>query len=821
MNKPRILIVDDKEENRYLLRTLLQGHGYEVAVAAHGAEALDAARKQPPGLIISDVLMPVMDGFALCREWKNDARLARIPFVFYTATYTDERDRRFGLSLGAERFIVKPEEPDALLAIIRETIREIGVPPAAGRPAPAAAGNDERVFLKQYNEALVRKLETKMEELRRDIAAREVAQNALRESEEKHRLLVENAQEAIYVVQHGAIAFANAAFARMAEMEMSAALGATVLDFVPPEDRDEVRAHHRRLVAGEIPGGVLEVRMRTRKGAERWMSINAVRILWGDQPATLNFATDITARKRTEQILQESEIRYRELFGNMASGVAVYEVREDGADFVFKDINQAGLAIAGVKREEVIGKPVTEVFPGIREMGLLDVFRRVWKTGVSEQHPASLYVDGRLSHWYENHVYKMPSDEIVAVYDNITARKQAEAAREKLQAQLNQAQKMESVGRLAGGVAHDFNNMLSVILGHAEMALEVTAPNQPIHADLEEIRKAAERSADLTRQLLAFARKQTIATKVLDLNETVNGMLNMLRRLIGENIKLDWRPGPDLWPVKMDPGQIDQILANLCVNARDAIGPDRADGRIAIETGTCVFSAADAGRLPGLAPGDYVRLVVGDNGCGMDRETLENLFEPFFTTKGVGKGTGLGLATVYGAIKQNHGYIEVASEPGRGTTFRIYLPRHRDKTGTILPEAPAASPAQGGETILLVEDEPAILSIGKTMLERLGYRVLGAATPGEAIRVAEDHSGEIHLLMTDVVMPEMNGRDLAKNLLSIYPNLKRLFMSGYTANVIAHHGVLHAGVDFIQKPFSMNELSAKVRHALENKSAGP
>lgn len=383
-----------------------------------------------------------------------------------------------------------------------------------------------------------------------------------------------------------------------------------------------------------------------------------------------------------------------------------------------------------------------------------------------------------------------------------------------LETQLAQAQKMESIGRLAGGVAHDFNNMLGVILGYLNFALEQVEPGQPLFAILQEIRKAAQRSADITRQLLAFARKQTIAPKSLDLNKTVEGMLNMLRRLIGEDIDLSWLPGAKLWPVKMDPSQVDQILANLCVNARDAI----ADvGKITIETGKVTFDEAYCADHAGLMPGDFVLLTVSDDGCGMDKQTLDNLFEPFFTTKDVNQGTGLGLATVYGIVKQNNGFVNVYSEPGRGTTFRIYLPRYETATEQISKKASGIPDARGSETILLVEDEPAILRMTTMMLERLGYAVLTASTPGEAIGMAGAHAGKIHLLITDVVMPEMNGRDLAGKLLSLYPNLKCLFMSGYTADMIAHHGVLDEGVNFIQKPFAMQDLATRVRTVLDEK----
>jgi len=401
---------------------------------------------------------------------------------------------------------------------------------------------------------------------------------------------------------------------------------------------------------------------------------------------------------------------------------------------------------------------------------------------------------------------------VVGTHTDITERKRAEKEKANLESQLLQAQKMESVGRLAGGVAHDFNNMLGVIIGRTEMLLEDTDPGLPLFEELQEICKAAERSASLTRQLLAFARKQVIAPRVLDVNETVEGMLKLLRRLIGEDIYLAWLPGGDVWPVNMDPAQIDQILANLCVNARDAIG---GVGKLTIQTECVVIDEEFGNGHGGSIPGEYVLLAVSDDGCGMDKETMNQLFEPFFTTKELGKGTGLGLATIYGIVKQNNGFINVYSEPGQGTIFRVYLPRHHGETSQE-PERPElGEDTRGHQTILLVEDEPTILTMTTTMLTRLGYRVLAASTPGEAIRLAEKKAGEIDLLLTDVVMPGMNGRDLDKHLRSFQPNFKTLFMSGYTADIIAHRGVLDAGVAFIEKPFTKKNLAAKLRGLLE------
>jgi len=375
---------------------------------------------------------------------------------------------------------------------------------------------------------------------------------------------------------------------------------------------------------------------------------------------------------------------------------------------------------------------------------------------------------------------------------------------------LIQAQKMESIGRLAGGVAHDFNNMLQVILGNTALALQDLPANNPVRESLEEIEKSAQRSADLTRQLLAFARKQTIAPRVLDLNDTVGGMLKMLRRLIGEDIDLSWMPGPELWPVNMDPSQIDQILANLCVNARDAIV---GTGRVTIETTNVTLDDAYVSSYTECVPGDYVLLAVSDTGRGMDAETRSHLFEPFFTTKEKGKGTGLGLATVFGIVKQNSGLINVYSEPDHGTTFKVYLPRAEAQATAATAAATKPIP-RGTETVLLVEDELQILVMAQRILQQQGYIVLAARTPEEALKLAGEYSGSIHLLITDVVMPGMNGRELRNRLAILKPGLRCLYMSGYTANVIAHHGVLHEGVQFLQKPFSIESLARRVRETL-------
>jgi PAS domain S-box-containing protein len=478
-------------------------------------------------------------------------------------------------------------------------------------------------------------------------------------------------------------------------------------------------------------------------------------------------------------------------------------------DFVYIAVNDAFERLTGLKN--VVGKKVSEVIPGIQESNreLFEIYGRVASTGRPERFET--YV-APLGTWFSIAVYSPGKEHFIAVFDNITERKRAEEEREKLESQLRQAQKMESVGRLAGGVAHDFNNQLTVILAYADMAMRKTDPALPLHRELEEIHQAARRSADLTSRLLAFARKQIISPQVLGLNETLAGMLTMLRRLIGEDVDLVWRPGADLWKVNIDPSQIDQLLANLVVNARDAIADT---GTITLETENATLDESYCAGHVGFAPGEYVLLAVSDTGTGMSKEVLQNVFEPFFTTKDVGKGTGLGLATVYGIVKQNNGFINAYSELDHGTIFKIYLPRFQAETVEAPAQAATAPPRRGTETVLIVEDEASILKLSERMLRELGYEVLAADSAAEALRLAEEHAGEIHLLMTDVVMPEMNGRDLADRLASIKPGLKYLFMSGYTANVIAHRGILDEGVSFLQKPFSMTTLAQKIREALE------
>jgi PAS domain S-box-containing protein len=505
--------------------------------------------------------------------------------------------------------------------------------------------------------------------------------------------------------------------------------------------------------------------------------------------------------KKLHQSIKESNERYHSLFNDALDMIHILD--DDGRII---DANPAEMSTLGYTEEEFIGKHLSDIIHPKHKDTAQSYFQKVLDgENIEIYETALLTKTGETIHVEVNAVPKIAGSQgIREVLRNITERK-------RLERQLLHAQKMEAIGNLAGGVAHDFNNMLGVILGHAELMLTEMKPEDSNYENLEEVLKAAQRSADLTRQLLAFARKQTIEPMVLDLNDTVDGMLKMLKRLIGEDIELIWRPEANIWPVKMDPAQLDQILANLCVNARDAI----ADvGRVTIETGNMMLDQAYCTNHLGFEPGQYVMLAVSDNGSGMDKEIVDKIFEPFFTTKKSGKGSGLGLSTVYGIVKQNGGFINVYSEPGQGTTFKIYIRTHEGVDHKEVSMAAVDSSLGKGETILLVEDEQGLLTMGQKMLRKLKYSVLTAACPHEAMALAKKNSDKIHLLITDVIMPKMSGKELAERIKAFNPNIKVLYMSGYTANVIAHHGVLDRGVHFIAKPFSITSLSTNIRKVM-------
>lgn len=518
-------------------------------------------------------------------------------------------------------------------------------------------------------------------------------------------------------------------------------------------------------------------------------------------------------RQGAEQAIRQAE-EYRDLFNLANDPILIFEPEGE----IVLDVNDKACQVYGIPREAFIGRSMRDMSLDVRRGE--EQIKKLLAEGAYQEFETTQYrADGTPINFLINSsvIEYQGRLAVLSINRDITQRKLAEEALRQSEGHLRQSQKMEAVGQLAGGIAHDFNNLIAVILLHSELMLRDLEQDCALRRRAEEIRKAADRAASLTRQLLAFSRKQVLQPKVLDLNAVVADMNNMLRRLIGEHIELLTATETELGKVKADPGQIEQVIMNLVVNARDAMP---RGGRLAIETANVELDRDYTSRHIVVQPGRYVMLAVSDTGDGMDAQTQARIFEPFFTTKEQGKGTGLGLSTVYGIVKQSGGNIWVYSEVGLGTTFKIYLPRVDQDVEQ--PEQSAAQDVlpQGTETVLLVEDEEMIRKAAREILEVNGYRVLEASSGKEALFFCQTHKERIDLMITDVVMPQIGGRELAEQLKPLRPGMKVLYMSGYTDDAIAHHGVLDEGTAFLEKPFTASALSHKVREVLAEHAEG-
>jgi PAS domain S-box-containing protein len=603
--------------------------------------------------------------------------------------------------------------------------------------------------------------------------------------------------------EQGRFLYANRKTFEMHDVDERQFLATNLHDIDTPESEAELDARFREI--REEGEAIFEVCHFREDGATFPLEVMATSIDWYGERAILSIATDITERKQAEAVLR----KFKTVFDTANFGMALAEL-----DGTLSYVNDRYAEDHGWTAEELLGRHLSCLHSSSQMELVTTLLQKITREG----GVGPIEVGHRRRDGTE---FPMLMTGIAVCDDGGDPQCYAATAidlteRKELEQRLLQAQKMDSVGRLAGGVAHDFNNMLNVILGHADLLLEELPEDTPHRHGVQEIRDAARRSADLTRQLLAFARRQAVAPQTLDLNETVTAMLKMLERLIGEHIELAWSPAPAVDPIRMDPAQVDQILANLVVNARDAIGQDV--GTVSIETAGVAFDADWCASHEGYLPGRFVQLTVRDNGSGMDEATMANVFEPFFTTKAMGAGTGLGLATVYGIVKQNRGFLTVESKLGQGSAFNVFLPAHQQRTRMpAAPDAPPRPPVTGGdETILLVEDEPAILDLVRTMLTGLGYRVLTASSPEAALTTMADDTPEVQLVITDVVMPGMNGRDLVERLRRLRPNIRSLFISGYTPDQVLRHDDDGLDGHFLAKPFDLESLGTRVRRILDS-----
>jgi PAS domain S-box-containing protein len=854
-----ILVADDIGANRYMLTSLLEGHGYQVVVASDGAEAFRLAQAAPPDLIITDILMPVMDGFELCRRWKRDERLRRVPLVIYTATYTDPKDERLAVSLGADRFLVKPQKPDTIIEVVRQVLEAAARNPSVVRAGP---DGDEVELLEQHRDALTRKLEKKVMDLESEVAKRQAAETELREKERKYRLLAENSIDVVWSVNlDRRVTYVSPSVRKLLGFSPEELAGRSLRELLGPAAQEVLEREVLRPAVDRRPGdesGVFELEHARSDGSTVWAetSVNVMRDEEGDIVGFHGVSRDVSRRRQAEletrRALEKLEKRSRELQGLLDGAkaillggefrVAARQIFDRARELTGARAGYVALSRESGETDDVVfvesGGPASTSDPEALARAGADV----WPHGVfpddgiggarrsAAESPARacrvlfapLRIQGEtvgvMGLADKQGEFDEDDERVATALANLAAlsleRSRAEEERQSLQSQLVQTQKIESIGRLAGGVAHDFNNLLSAVLAYADFALEAVRPDDPLRADLEEIRRAGERAAVLTRQLLAFSRKQILEPEIIDLNRVVSGIDSMLRRLLGEDIEIEARLADDAGNVLADPGQIEQVIMNLAVNARDAMP---RGGKLVLETANVVLDKNFAEQHMGAAPGRYVMLAVTDTGVGMDPATKEHLFEPFFTTKA--KGTGLGLSTVYGIVKQSGGSVWVESELGRGTTFRAYLP-HVDApaVGACPPPAPALT--RGTETLLLVEDEDAVREVAERILRSAGYAVLVADGGSAALRIADEHPARIHLLLTDLVMPHMGGCQLADELCLRRPELRVLYMSGYADDAVVRGIGIGRGAHFLGKPFAPADLTRKVREALDGPPSG-
>jgi PAS domain S-box-containing protein len=652
--------------------------------------------------------------------------------------------------------------------------------------------------------------------LRARVAALEVELDRHRGSEsreEAYRVLLDEPSSPIFSFDpDGRYRCVNRAFAEGVGRTAADIIGRTIWDVFPKPAADARFAAVREVFATGVER-TIEVTVSPPEGEPHTYvtTVRPSRDADGRVVTVVCTSEDITPRRRAEALLRESEEKFSAAF--RAVPIAIFLARLE--DDVLLEVNEAFAALVGVDAASCVGRRLGDVGLRVEETtgAALDEAVRA-RRPVTGKRCEIATTAGTIVGIVNAHTIRLRgADCVLGSIADVTELERREAARLELVAEVAQAEKMETVGRLAGGVAHDFNNMLGVILGNTELALASLPDDTPVRPDLEEVRDAALRSANLTRQLLAFARKQPAVPRTIDLDASVGELVKMLRRLLGEDLALEIRTTAGLWPVRIDPGQLDQILVNLCINARDAI---RGVGTVVVATENRVVRADPGGRGRLDHPdGDYVVLSVRDDGCGMDEATRARSFEPYFTTKRLGEGTGLGLATVDGIVRQNGGFVRVESTLGEGSTFEVHLPRALGGATRGASDGPAPASKGGGETILLVEDEPGMLRAVRVALERAGYAVLAAASPSEAERLAGAWTGAIDLLVSDVVMPEMDGIALADRLAEARPGLKRLFISGYTADVLAQRGAGGESVDLLFKPFTGSELSARVRAALD------
>jgi PAS domain S-box-containing protein len=830
-----ILIVDDGQTNRELLTTLLGYQHHTTVEACDGAEGLERAREVHPDLIISDILMPTMDGYEFARLLREDPAIAATPVIFYSAHYLLREAGLLAAKCGVQYVVPKPVEPEELLRTVDAALAQAA---ARGKPLPVED------FDREHIRVLTNKLSQQAEELQ-DLNGRlevliEIG-HQLNVSQDPSYLVERYCQAARKVVG-AACASVCITSASPGEIQPGFSTGPpgpggackwftcgdtgliaeTLASQVCRAGRDGTEGPSAPASPGMPAVGLyLVLPVLTRNRTYGWLGVGRNASDPGftgdDERVLMTLAAQLAVsyensglfdelKRRAEDLEHEvverkqSVEKYRMVVEQASDGIAIADERGD-----YLEVNPKMLDMLGYTREQFLKLNMQDLAPEEdRVHGLIPFEQLRSGKGFRKEHRLARH-DGSLIE-VEISMSRLEDGRLQALVRDVGDRK-------RLESELRQSQKLEAVGRLAGGVAHDFNNLLTVILGHSDLALAAPDHNEKRRRDIEDIREAGGRAAVLTSQLLAFSRKQVLQPKVLSVSVAVANLTKMLARLIHSNIEVVTRLDGDLWCAKVDPGQLDQVILNLALNARDAMP---LGGKLTIETGNRDLEGDQIGPLAEVVPpGDFVMLAVSDTGSGMDAETRSHIFEPFFTTKAQGRGTGLGLSTVYGIVRQSGGHIRVYSEPGHGTTMKIYLPRVLEASQAMRLRDKNAPLPVGTETILIAEDEERVRSLVAAVLAQQGYKVIEACDGQEAIEAARKYSGEIHLLLSDVMMPRMSGPDLVAQIRCERPGIKVLLSSGYTGDAAVQRGVLDASTPFLQKPFTTHALATKVREVLD------
>jgi two-component system cell cycle sensor histidine kinase/response regulator CckA len=779
----KLLLVDDNTVQLKLNRLRLESAGYSIETATNAGEALRKLDHEIPDAIVSDVFMGELDGFGFCRRVREDARLAKVPVILLSAHCDGEEDCALSARVGASELVTRSPDFEVELAAISRALTR---PPSA---TPDVEIPDLYEHLLRRNADRITKLIDQ-------------AQSA----EDRYRALFDHASDAIaFVTPQGVVLEANRRTATLLGVEPFELVGRSIRDF-SPEGAGDSNASTFFDATTVGAGRAGPVPLRRADGSVILMDFALSTTEIAGKPIVLSIGRDVTEEVQARQALATAEARYRSLVEQMPD--VVWSARSDLSvsamtPNVVRMLGYTSLELQAldVEARNALIHPDdrAHVLEAARELML---HGKPFDLEYRTRHKRGHYV------WIQNRGFRSYEREGVRYAEGIISDINE---RKILEESLNQAQRMEAIGQLTGGIAHDFNNILAAILANSHFLLEAMEEDDVRRQDADEIRRAAERAAALTRQLLAFSRRQVLKPAIVDLNTTVAGIEKMLCRLIGEDVTLTVAPATELGTVRVDVGQIEQVIMNLAVNARDAMPKG---GTLSLETSNVELSSEYATGHPPVEAGRYVALTVKDTGVGMDGETKRRLFEPFFTTKEPGKGTGLGLSTCYGIVKQSGGHIWVYSELGQGTIFRIYLPRV-DGVAETPEQRPPAGRLEGSETVLLVEDDERVRSALARILERYGYRALVAADGAEAKTLVEMQSDPIDLLLTDVVMPRSTGPQVAEFVQGHHCS-KVLFMSGYTEHSALHSGEMLHGQAFIQKPFSPIALIAKVREVLDS-----